>query len=63
MQIPDGIITYKIGLKKALTLAILVCDLGVGLFGLCKSIVAALIYRIMRGFVASFGFLCLLIAV
>ncbi|NCI24335.1 MFS transporter [Francisella tularensis subsp. holarctica] len=63
MQIPVGIITDKLGLKKALTLAILVCALGVGLFGLCNSFVAALIYRIMIGFGASFGFLCLLIAV
>ncbi|MBK2144261.1 MFS transporter [Francisella tularensis] len=63
MQIPVGIITDKLGLKKALTLAILVCALGVGLFGLCNSFAAALIYRIMIGFGASFGFLCLLIAV
>lgn len=47
MQIPVGIITDKLGLKKALTLAILVCALGVGLFGLCNSFAAALIYRIM----------------
>ncbi|MED7789065.1 MFS transporter [Francisella sp. 19X1-34] len=63
MQIPVGIITDKLGLKKALTLAILVCALGVGLFGLCNSFTAALIYRVMIGFGASFGFLCLLIAV
>lgn len=63
MQIPVGIITDKLGLKKALTLAILVCALGVGLFGLCNSFAAALIYRVMIGFGASFGFLCLLIAV
>lgn len=63
MQIPVGIITDKLGLKKALTLAILVCALGVGLFALSSSFVAALIYRIMIGFGASFGFLCLLIAV
>ncbi|BCD90925.1 MFS transporter [Francisella halioticida] len=63
MQIPVGIITDKLGLKKALTLAILVCALGVGLFGLCNSFTTALIYRVMIGFGASFGFLCLLIAV
>ncbi|WP_395167673.1 MFS transporter [Francisella salimarina] len=63
MQIPVGIITDKLGLKKALTLAILVCALGVGLFALSSSFAAALIYRIMIGFGASFGFLCLLIAV
>lgn len=63
MQIPVGVITDKLGLKKALTLAILVCALGVGLFGLSSSFGAALIYRIMVGFGASFGFLCLLIAV
>ncbi|AIT08515.1 MFS transporter [Candidatus Francisella endociliophora] len=63
MQIPVGIITDKLGLKKALTLAILVCALGVGLFGLSSSFGAALIYRVMIGFGASFGFLCLLIAV
>ncbi|MDE4963736.1 MFS transporter, partial [Francisella tularensis subsp. holarctica] len=63
MQIPVGINTDKLGLKKALTLAILVCALGVGLFCLCNSFVAALIYRIMIGFGASFGFLFLLIAV
>ncbi|MBY7734966.1 MFS transporter [Francisella philomiragia] len=63
MQIPVGIITDKLGLKKALTLAILVCALGVGLFGLSNSFAAALVYRVMIGFGASFGFLCLLIAV
>ncbi|MED7819011.1 MULTISPECIES: MFS transporter [unclassified Francisella] len=63
MQIPVGIITDKLGLKKALTLAILVCALGVGLFGVCNGFAAALIYRVMIGFGASFGFLCLLIAV
>ncbi|AXA33507.1 MFS transporter [Francisella adeliensis] len=63
MQIPVGIITDKLGLKKALTLAILVCALGVGLFGLSSSFAAALVYRVMIGFGASFGFLCLLIAV
>ncbi|GMN88898.1 MFS transporter [Francisella sciaenopsi] len=62
MQIPVGIITDKLGLKKALTLAILVCALGVGLFGLSNSFAAALVYRVMIGFGASFGFLCLLIA-
>ncbi|MBK2266748.1 MFS transporter [Francisella philomiragia] len=63
MQIPVGIITDKLGLKKALTLAILVCALGVGLFGVSNSFGAALVYRVMIGFGASFGFLCLLIAV
>lgn len=63
MQIPVGIITDKLGLKKALTLAILVCALGVGLFGISNSFAAALVYRVMIGFGASFGFLCLLIAV
>lgn len=63
MQIPVGIITDKLGLKKALTLAILVCALGIGLFGVSNSFGAALVYRVMIGFGASFGFLCLLIAV
>ncbi|AJI52493.1 MFS transporter [Francisella philomiragia] len=63
MQIPVGIITDKLGLKKALTLAILVCALGVGLLGVSNSFGAALVYRVMIGFGASFGFLCLLIAV
>ncbi|AJC49554.1 MFS transporter [Allofrancisella guangzhouensis] len=63
MQIPVGIITDKLGLKKTLTLATLVCVLGVGLFALCNSFAAALVYRVMIGFGASFGFLCLLIAV
>lgn len=63
MQIPVGIITDQLGLKKAITLAALICALGVGLFGLSSSFAAALVYRIMVGFGASFGFLCLLIAV
>ncbi|QIV94588.1 MFS transporter [Allofrancisella frigidaquae] len=63
MQIPAGVITGKLGLKKTLSLAILICVLGVGLFSLCNSFTAALIYRMTIGFGASFGFLCLLIAV
>ncbi|WP_243830498.1 MFS transporter [Allofrancisella inopinata] len=63
MQIPVGVITDKLGLKKTLSLAILICVLGVGLFSLCNSFTAALIYRMTIGFGASFGFLCLLIAV
>ena len=63
MQIPVGIITDRFGLKIALFLAVIVCSIAVGGFGLTHTFDTAFIFRLMMGFGASFGFVCLLMAV
>ncbi|MBS0655772.1 MAG: MFS transporter [Verrucomicrobia bacterium] len=63
MQIPVGLIVDNIGLKKSLFVGALVCSIAA--FGLaCSySYPVAVFYRMLMGFGASFGFICLLMAV
>jgi MFS family permease len=63
MQIPVGIITDRIGLKKSLFWACLVCALSVFGFGITHSFNSAFLFRILMGLGSSFGFICLLVAV
>ncbi len=63
MQIPAGIIIDQYGLKKALAAGSLTC--AIATFGFAKSydFYSATFFRLLMGFGASFGFICLLIAV
>lgn len=63
MQIPVGIITDRFGLKKTLFCAVLFCALANVGFALTHEFTTAVIFRILMGFGASFGFVCLLVAV
>ncbi len=63
MQIPVGIIIDNIGLKKSLLIAAICCTIASIGFSYSQSYVIALVYRMLMGFGASFGFICLLISV
>ena len=63
MQIPVGIITARYGLKKTLFLAVLACSLANLGFAWAPGFREAITFRALMGFGASFGFVCLLIAV
>jgi len=63
MQIPVGIITIRIGLKKSLFMAALLCSISTAGFAISYQLATAMICRIAMGFGSSFGFVCLLIAV
>lgn len=63
MQIPAGIIVDNIGLKKSLIIASLICTISSIGFAYSYSYPLAIVYRMLMGFGASFGFICLLISV
>lgn len=63
MQIPVGIIVDNIGLKKALIIGASTCTIAAIGFGYCSDFTFAVIYRILMGFGAAFGFICVLIAI
>lgn len=63
MQLPVGIIISHIGLKKSLLIACYSCCLSSIGFSSVDGYIAAFIYRIIMGFGAAFGFICLLISV
>lgn len=63
MQIPVGIITDRFGLKRTLFCAVLFCALANVGFAFTHEFTTAVIFRLLMGFGASFGFVCLLVAV
>lgn len=63
MQIPVGIITRTIGLKKALLLGCTACSFSAWGFSGVHMLQSALFFRILMGFGASFGFIGILLAV
>jgi len=63
MQIPVSIIVSRIGLKKSLFIGISVCAFSTLGFGFASNYQIAILIRFFMGLGASFGFLCLLIAV
>lgn len=63
MQLPVGVIFDKLGLKKVLTLAILVCAISVIGFSMTHQFKSAFIFRLCMGFGSSFGFIALLVVV
>ncbi len=63
MQIPVGIIVDNIGLKKALLLGVIFCTISTLGFASAENYLTALAFRMLMGLGASFGFVCLLVAV
>ncbi len=63
MQVPVGIITNSIGLKRSLLIATLICTIASFGFALSHTYSCALIFRMLMGFGASFAFICLLVSV
>ena len=63
MQIPAGIIIDNIGLKKSLLIAAICCTTASAGFSYSHSYFIAIACRMLMGFGASFGFICLLISV
>ena len=63
MQIPVGIITHRLGLKKTLFVAVFFCVLAVTGFGMSFGFDSAFVFRVLMGLGSSFGFICLLVAV
>jgi len=63
MQIPVGILLAKLGLKKSLSIASLLCALSVFGFGVTHTFDSAFLFRVIMGLGSSFGFIGLLVAV
>ena len=63
MQIPVGVITDHLGLKKTLFIAVFFCAISVAGFGVSFGFDSAFIFRVLMGLGSSFGFICLLVAV
>lgn len=63
MQLPAGIIVDKIGLKKSLLIGTFCCTVATFGFSYAHSYPVAVFFRVLMGFGASFGFVCLLISV
>lgn len=63
MQIPVGIITDHFGLKKSLLSASLLCTISTLIMFIAPNFYIAITSRILMAIGASFGFICLLVAV
>ncbi|MCH9616896.1 MAG: hypothetical protein SP4CHLAM5_03960 [Chlamydiia bacterium] len=63
MQIPVGIIVENFGLKKSLFFAAALCGLSAFAFSYAHGFRFAFLCRMLMGFGASFGFICLLMSV
>ena len=63
MQIPAGLITNRLGLKKSLFLATGCCAISTILFSFAEQYWEAVCLRMLMGLGASFGFMPLLVAI
>lgn len=63
MQVPVGIITDRAGLKKSLAIAVTLCVISTFAFAFVRELKLAVLCRMLMGLGASFGFICLLVAV
>ena len=63
MQLPVGFIADRLGLKKTLLLAAIICVVANIGFSLVSDYRFALFFRLLMGLGSSFGFICLLLAV
>jgi len=63
MQIPVGIIIDRVGLKKTLFTAILLCTIANLGFSYSHDFITAILFRMLAGLGSSCGFICLLIAI
>lgn len=63
MQVPVGIFTDRAGLKKSLSIAVILCVISTFSFAFVQELKLAVLCRMLMGLGASFGFICLLVAV
>lgn len=63
MQIPVAMLIQRLGLKKSLLLATMVCSISVAMFSAAQTVYSAFMIRLFVGFGASFGFISLLVTV
>lgn len=63
MQMPVGFIADRFGLKKSLLLGTSICALSGIVFACTHDLKLAMLIRMLMGLGASFGFICLLVAV
>lgn len=63
MQVPVGIFTDRAGLKKSLAIAVTLCVISTFSFAFVRELKLAVLCRMLMGLGASFGFICLLVAV
>ncbi len=63
MQIPASLIVNNIGLKKSLFIGTICCTISSLGLSYANSYLVAIFYRVIMGFGASFGFICLLVSV
>ena len=60
MQIPSGLMYDRLNIVRVVSLAILICTLGAGAFGLAHSFVSAALARLLMGFGSAFAFISVL---
>ena len=63
MQIPIGLIVDHLGLKKSLSIGAAICAFSAFAFSYSYNYPIAILHRMFMGLGASFGFICLLVAV
>lgn len=61
MQTPVGILVDRFGVRLLLSIACLICNIGVIGFVMAKGFALALVARLLIGFGSSFAFVCLLV--
>lgn len=62
MQIPSGLMYDRLSIVKVVCIAIFLCSIGAGLFGLAHSFVEAALARLLMGFGSAFAFISVLTA-
>lgn len=60
MQIPSGLMYDRLNIVKVVCIAIFLCSLGAGLFGLASSFIEAALARLFMGFGSAFAFISVL---
>lgn len=63
MQIPVGVIIDRIGIKKTIGTAIVLCTIANMGFAYSHSFTSAMLFRMLAGLGSSCGFICLLMAI
>jgi MFS family permease len=62
MQIPSGLMYDRLNIVKVVSIAIFLCSIGAGLFGLAHSFIEAALARLLMGFGSAFAFISVLTA-
>jgi MFS family permease len=60
MQIPSGLLFDRANFRILVTIAISICAVGAGIFGLADSLLSGLLARLFMGFGSAFAFLSVL---